>query len=81
VRYYDSWVDRGVLHIEMEYCPRQSLRELVFRGPTAWEGTEADIVRLLRDVALALQHMHRNRVAHLDIKVRAEFMFLCGVHG
>lgn len=36
----------------------------------AWGGTEAELLTVLRDAALALHHMHRRGIAHMDVKVR-----------
>ena len=35
-----------------------------------WRGTEAELLMVLRDAALALHHMHRRGIAHMDVKVR-----------
>lgn len=34
-----------------------------------WRGTEAELLVVLRDAALALHHMHRRGIAHMDVKV------------
>lgn len=35
-----------------------------------WRATEAELLMVLRDAALALHHMHRREMAHMDVKVR-----------
>lgn len=35
-----------------------------------WRGDEVQLASVLKDVALALHHMHRRGVAHMDVKVR-----------
>lgn len=40
-------------------------------GGGQWRATEAELLMVLRDAALALHHMHRREMAHMDVKVGA----------
>jgi hypothetical protein len=64
VRIYALGEHEGVLFICMEYLEGGSLQELLRRGPPEVRAA-ADLVRQL---ALAVQHAHENRVLHRDLK-------------
>ena len=56
VRYYDSFLHDGKLHIVMEYAPGGSLHAAITRSPRPLP--EDAIWRVLLHTALALHHMH-----------------------
>ena len=72
---YDSGQAKGLLYYVMPFVEGESLRERLDReGPLPI----ADVVRLLRDVADALDYAHRHGVVHRDIK--PENVMLAGRH-
>lgn len=56
VRYYDSYLHQGQLHIVQEYCAGGSLHAAIRAAPRPL--TEDVIWRVLLHTALALHHMH-----------------------
>jgi serine/threonine protein kinase/formylglycine-generating enzyme required for sulfatase activity/dienelactone hydrolase len=72
---YDSGQAKGLLYYVMPFVEGESLRDRLDReGPLPI----ADVVRLLRDVADALDYAHRHGVVHRDIK--PENVMLAGRH-
>lgn len=70
VQYHTAWIEKNVgeegehLYIQLEACDT-SLGNLKFLKTHM---KEADLVELLRQMALALQHMHAKNMAHMDVK-------------
>ena len=67
VRYYDAWVERGgdedgVMYIQFEFARGGNVAKRI----AARKGV--DVLKLCLQVAQGLAHMHRHRLAHLDIK-------------
>ena len=69
VRYYNSWVEAGTVFIQNEFCDGGSLGSLIEAARA--EGrvfSEAELRRMLRDIAAGLQYVHSKDLAHLDVK-------------
>src|SRR3954447_26434765 len=64
VTVFDMVTDADDLLLIMEYVRGQTLSEVIAGGPLDWERTLA----LLRPVAAALDHVHRDGVVHRDLK-------------
>ena len=62
LRYYDAWVEGGVVSIKTEYVSGGSTKQL----PTPWG--ELQLWDLLLQTSLGLHSMHHANIAHLDIK-------------
>ena len=60
----DVFEENGTAYYVMEYHAGGSLADKVKNGPLA----EADAVKYIRQVALALEYIHSMQVMHLDIK-------------
>jgi len=73
VKYVESFVERGTLHIIMEFCEHGDLSDYVKaqRGQALGEPT---VWKFLLQVALALQWLHSNRILHRDIKALNIFL-------
>ena len=69
VRYFNSWVENGHLHIQNEFCEGGSLDQQIdecrARGARF---AEAELKKLLVQVGRGLQYLHGKRLVHLDIK-------------
>lgn len=77
VRYYNSWVEKGHVYIQNEYCEGGSLANLI--NEYRWRGlrfTEAELRRILLHVAKGLQYIHSKQLVHLDIKPENIFIAL-----
>merc|ERR1719231_1032984 len=70
VRYHQAWIDDERLHIQMELCEK-SLEQALIDGPAL---THTEIFSFTRQMALALEILHRNNLVHLDIKPGNIFM-------
>ncbi len=55
-------VNNGTPYLVLPYCENGSVSSMVGRCD------EADVVKLLHDVAAGLEHLHRHNVIHQDIK-------------
>ena len=69
VRYYNSWVEAGTVFIQNEFCDGGSLGSLIEAHRA--EGrlfSEAELRRMMRDIAAGLQYVHGKELAHLDVK-------------
>lgn len=73
VKYFDSFVEENQLHIVMEYCEKGDLSKLIksrtkpFAEPRIWE--------IFLQICLGLEHLHRVKVLHRDIKTMNLFLF------
>lgn len=69
VRYYNSWVEKGQVYIQNEFCEGGSLQKQIetFRQ-TGARFSEAELKRLIVHVAKGLQYIHSKQLVHLDIK-------------
>ena len=64
VTVYDTGTDAEGLVVVMEYVEGETLSRVLRRGPLAPDRA----VTVVRDVAAALDHAHRNGVVHRDVK-------------
>jgi serine/threonine-protein kinase len=62
---YDSGETAGCLYYVMPYVPGESLRHRMLRGRGI---AAAEAVRIVREVAEALDYAHRENVVHRDVK-------------
>ncbi|RJP69006.1 MAG: hypothetical protein C4532_11680 [Candidatus Abyssobacteria bacterium SURF_17] len=65
VQIYDISEDRGLYFFSMEYVEGQTLDELL-KKKTVLSADEA--IRIITEVALALEHAHQRKITHRDIK-------------
>jgi hypothetical protein len=69
VRYHQAWIEDDRLYIQTELCDR-TLGEEMEQTQIPSPKDEKTIWKLLREILLALDLIHSNNMAHLDIKVR-----------
>jgi wee1-like protein kinase len=69
VRYHQAWMEENRLYIQTELCSF-TLDAEMRRGPMSVERR----YKLLREVLLALEFIHRNGMVHLDIKPENVFV-------
>jgi len=69
VRYYNSWVERGQVYIQNEFCEGGSLTEKIneFRE-TGQKFSEQELKKIIIHVCKGLQYIHSKQLVHLDIK-------------
>ena len=69
VRYFNSWVEKGQVYIQNEYCEGGSLQKQIEEHRlTGQRFPEAFLKRILVQVAKGLHYIHSNQLVHLDIK-------------
>eukprot|EP01059_Diplonema_ambulator_P017260 TRINITY_DN29246_c0_g1_i1.p1 TRINITY_DN29246_c0_g1~~TRINITY_DN29246_c0_g1_i1.p1 ORF type:complete len:438 (+),score=92.03 TRINITY_DN29246_c0_g1_i1:52-1365(+) len=68
VRYFNSWVDDGYIHLQMEHCSEGSVHSiLVSSGYARWRDSE--VATLIMQMSMALDHLHKDlKIVHLDVK-------------
>jgi serine/threonine protein kinase len=80
VRYFDSFIEDGLLHIVMEYCSRGDLQQLI-RSETENNAPPMDETRvwaIFLQVLLGLAYLHSKRILHRDLKSANIFLALGG---
>jgi len=80
VRYFDSFIEDGLLHIVMEYCSRGDLQQLI-RSETEANAPPMDEVRvwaIFLQVLLGLAYLHSRRILHRDLKSANIFLAVGG---
>jgi len=73
VRYYDSFIEGGVLCIVMEYCDRGDLQRVIRKQEGRLLPEERVWIVFLQ-VALGLAYLHSRRTLHRDLKSANVFM-------
>jgi wee1-like protein kinase len=69
VRYFNSWVEKGQVFIQNEYCEGGSLQKLIEdRRHSGQKFSESELKRILVQVTKGLHYIHSNQLVHLDIK-------------
>ena len=71
VRYHQAWMEDGLVHIQIELCESTLVHEM--KGGML-NGDDRRY-KLLREMLLALELIHRNEMVHLDIKVRCTIWY------
>lgn len=78
IAYFDTFEDKGLLMIEMEYADGGTLRDkIVEAGQTHF--AEPEIVWYSFQLLQALQHIHENNIIHRDIKSENIFLTKSGI--
>ena len=76
VRYFDSFIERGTLHIVMEHCDRGDLQRLMTQQMKSGHRLgEDDVWSLFLQILLGLYYIHSKHILHRDIKTAN--VFLC----
>merc|ERR1719422_1015454 len=69
VRYYNSWVEKGSVYIQNEFCEGGSLQKKIEDYREAGlRFSEAELSKIMVHVAKGLQYIHSKQLVHLDIK-------------
>merc|ERR1712066_583379 len=69
VRYYNSWVEGGLVFIQNEFCDGGSLGALIEQHRHHQTHlSEAELRRLMSHIGKGLQYVHSLHLAHLDVK-------------
>ena len=69
VRYYDSFLEDGLLCIIMEYCDRGDLQRMIKKQKAAGVAMPEDRIWLIAiQILLGLEHLHARRILHRDLK-------------
>ena len=69
VRFHRAWQEDSFFHVQLEFCDKGCLRDLIADTSKAG-GTIPDetVWHVVHDVASGLQHIHSKGMVHLDIK-------------
>lgn len=65
IRYYQAWVEDGLLFMQTDLCEGGTLRTFMDNTEDIDENT---IWRFFADILLGLNHIHNNNMLHLDLK-------------
>merc|ERR1712179_745679 len=69
VRYFNSWVERGQIYIQNEFCDGGSLdQKLTDARRDGQVFSEEELHRLLLHIGKGLKYIHSRQLVHLDIK-------------
>jgi len=69
VRYFNSWVERGQIYIQNEFCEGGSLEQKIEDCRDSDDPfSEEELRRLLLHVGKGLKYIHSRQLVHLDIK-------------
>lgn len=70
VRYHTAWIEKDAaadgehLYIQLEACDTSLGNLRVLKS----QAREAELVEIMRQISLALQHMHSRHMVHMDVK-------------
>lgn len=77
VRYYNSWIEKGRIFIQNEFCEGGSLDKLIAKKVVGQKKfTENELKRILFHLSKGLQYIHSKNLVHLDIKPANIFISL-----
>jgi len=69
VRYFNSWVERGQIYIQNEFCDGGSLEQKIEDARVSGQVfSEDELHRLLLHIGKGLKYIHSRQLVHLDIK-------------
>ena len=70
VRYMGAWMEERRLYILTEFCPGGSVERAIFGGGEERDGAKGEewLLRMARDVGLALEFIHERGIVHMDVK-------------
>ncbi|MCC7159887.1 MAG: protein kinase, partial [Ignavibacteria bacterium] len=70
IRYYSSWIENdGRFFIQLEHCNGGSLEDLIEKNRKDNKFLNEDVLKtILHQMSNVLSFMHRNDLAHIDIK-------------
>lgn len=69
IRFVDNFVEKGIMHIVMEYCPGGTLdKKIIMRDGELLE--ENQIWEWFVQIVLALKYVHAHNVLHRDLKTQ-----------
>lgn len=81
VRYFDSFLEHGTLHILMEYCEKGDLGQLLKRNKAGKAGLgggrglpEERVWWYFIQIVNGIKHLHSRRILHRDIKTLNIFL-------
>lgn len=72
IKYYDSFLERGKLYIVTEYAGNGNLHDHIKKQKTRLE--EELVWRLFIQILLGLNHMHKKKILHRDVKTLNVFL-------
>ena len=76
-KYYDSFIDSGLLNIVMEFCPHGDLQQMLSKHKATLDDVhinsrnylrEPQVWKYLLEIASGLFYMHHKKVIHRDLK-------------
>ncbi|XP_023015082.2 serine/threonine-protein kinase Nek8 [Leptinotarsa decemlineata] len=76
IQYYDSYIQKGLFYIVMEYASKGTLQESIERERPKYF-TPQHVMDLFCQILMGLDHIHRRKVIHRDLKT--ENLFLTGL--
>jgi len=68
VKYHETYENDEFLYIVMEYCSGGDLFDLITKRSKGEPLKESVIAEIMKDLLLAINHCHENKVVHRDIK-------------
>eukprot|EP01083_Nonionella_stella_P065915 173110_1 len=77
VAYFDSFIEKKILCIVMEYCDNGDLTSKIQERKTPF--SEEQILKWFVQVALALSYCHKRKVLHRDVKASNLFLTSGGI--
>jgi NIMA (never in mitosis gene a)-related kinase len=73
VKYYDSFTDKQVINIIMEYCENGDLG-IYLKRQMGRQLAEQKIWKFMIEMCLGLQYLHANKILHRDVKTINMFL-------
>jgi len=69
VRYYNSWVEKGSVYIQNEFCEGGSLQKQIEEYRiNGRRFSEPELRKITAHIAKGLQYIHSKQLVHLDVK-------------